>query len=79
MFVVDGMDVFGTLRKDLVFKLLEKNIPFSVVINKCDILNQKYLVESMVHQEVKKLLKEHIQDYEKSLTQLTEHHNFTAD
>jgi hypothetical protein len=73
------MDVFGTLRKDLVFKLIEKNIPFSVVINKCDILNQKYLVESMVHQEVKKLLKEHLQDYEKSLSQQTEYHNFTAD
>ncbi len=79
MFVVDGMDVFGTLKKDLVFKLLEKNITFSVVINKCDILNDKYLVESLVHQEVKKLLKEHFHDYERSLSQNTEYHNFSAE
>lgn len=43
LFVVDALDVFGTLKQDLVFKLLEKGTPFSVVINKCDILNQKYL------------------------------------
>ena len=57
LFVVDALDIFGTLRKDLVIKLLEKAIPFSVVINKCDILNEKYVSQSSVHQEVKKLLK----------------------
>jgi len=50
LFVVDGMDLFGTLRKDLVHKLLEKDIQFSIVINKCDIINQKYIVEALVHQ-----------------------------
>lgn len=43
------MDLFGTLRKDLIHKLIEKDIQFSIVINKCDIINQKYIVEALVH------------------------------
>ena len=58
--------------------LLEKGIPFSVVINKCDILNDKYLAQNLVHQEVKKLLKEHFQAYEQMLAQHTRFHNFSA-
>ena len=78
LFVVDVLDIFGTLRRDLVIKLLEKAIPFSVVINKCDILNDKYLAQNLIHQEVKKLLKEHFQAYEQMLAQHTQFHNFSA-
>jgi ribosome biogenesis GTPase A len=67
LYVVDSLDILGSLREELIFSLLEKGIRFGIVLNKYDLLNQKYLAQNLVYIEMKKLLRQIFLNYQKKM------------
>jgi hypothetical protein len=48
-YVLDVLDLLGSLQEWLLGKLLVEGVPFSIVINKIDIINGKYLNQTNIH------------------------------
>jgi GTPase Era involved in 16S rRNA processing len=53
-YVIDVLDIAGSFKKFVFDRLLAENIDFCVVINKVDIINQKYLNKHLILDVVRK-------------------------
>lgn len=62
IYLVDVLDIAGTLKKYIFDRLMDAGIDFSIAINKFDIVNQEYLNKHKILQEVRNLLQEFIAD-----------------
>ena len=61
IYMVDVMDIAGSLKEYVLNRLLEENVEFCVVVNKLDIINEKYLNKHAILEAVRKRMMEFIE------------------
>ena len=61
--VVDVLDLLGTMADNLIHRLLSEKLTFSIIVNKSDLINKKYLNETAIRQAIKKNLKLALNSY----------------
>lgn len=66
IYLIDVLDIAGTFKKYVFNRLIDAGANFCIVINKLDIVNQKYLNQHIILEEVKKMMVEFISDREES-------------
>lgn len=66
LYLIDILDIAGSLKKYIFIRLLEADVKFAIIINKLDIVNQKYLNKHIILQEVRNAMLTFIEDREES-------------
>lgn len=66
IYVVDVLDIAGSLKKYVFDRLIDANVDFCVAVNKLDIVNEKYLNRHLLLQEVRGLMDEFVSGLEGS-------------
>lgn len=66
LYLIDVLDIAGSLKKYIFIRLLEADVKFAIIINKLDIVNQKYLNKHIILQEVRNAMLTFIEDREES-------------
>lgn len=56
VYLIDVLDVLGSFQEDILFRLLSEKKEFCVVVNKLDVLNDKYLNKHLLLEYVKSII-----------------------
>lgn len=56
LYVVDILDIAGSLQKYVFDRLIDRQVELAIVVNKLDIANEKYLNKHLVMQAVRNLM-----------------------
>lgn len=62
IYLLDVLDLSGSFKKYVFQRLLESGQEFCIVINKLDIVNEKYVNKHFILEEVRKRMREFVEE-----------------
>jgi len=62
LYIIDVLDLAGTLQKYVLDRLLDQRVTFAIVVNKVDIINRRYLNRNKIMDVVRQTMMELMRD-----------------